>query len=79
MTIFTVVNAVLLEPLPNPQADRIVTVTHQAPGLQLPSAELLISPGLVDPDKAVVRWVFSASNRTAMLRWGCNRFSQNYR
>jgi len=48
VAIFTVVNAVLLEPLPYPQADRIVTVTHQAPGLQLPSAELQISPGLLD-------------------------------
>jgi putative ABC transport system permease protein len=48
VAIFTVVNAALLEPLPYPQADRVVTVTHQAPGLQLPSAELQISPGLVD-------------------------------
>ncbi len=42
VAIFTVVNAVLLQPLPYPEADRIVTVRHNAPGLSLP--ELEISP-----------------------------------
>jgi putative ABC transport system permease protein len=46
VAIFTVVNAVLLQPLPYPDADRIVTVRHNAPGLSLP--ELEISPGLVE-------------------------------
>jgi putative ABC transport system permease protein len=46
VAVFTVVNAILLEPLPYPQADRIVTVLHHAPGLQLP--DLQVSPGLVD-------------------------------
>ncbi len=46
VAIFTLVHAVLLNPLPYPGADRIVTVTHQAPGLNLPVLE--VSPGLVD-------------------------------
>jgi predicted permease len=46
VAIFTLVNAILIQPLPYPDADRIVTVTHQAPGLGLPG--LQISPGLVD-------------------------------
>ena len=46
VAIFTVVHAVLLQPLPYPDADRIVTVRHNAPGLALP--ELEISPGLVE-------------------------------
>jgi len=46
VAIFTLVNAVLLKPLPYRDADRIVTVTHNAPGLELPGLE--ISPGLVD-------------------------------
>ncbi len=46
VTIFTVVDGVLLEPLPYPDSDRIVAVEHHAPGLELP--DLQISPGLVD-------------------------------
>jgi putative ABC transport system permease protein len=46
VAIFTVVNAILLQPLPYPQADRIVTVFHNARGLELPVLE--VSPGLVD-------------------------------
>ena len=36
VAIFTVVNAILLRPLPYPEAERIVTVLHHAPGLNLP-------------------------------------------
>lgn len=43
VAIFTVVNAVLLRSLPYPEADRIVSVRHHAPGLDLP--ELGNSPG----------------------------------
>jgi hypothetical protein len=43
---FTVINAVLLRPLPYPDADRIVTIRHHAPGLNLP--ELQSSPSLID-------------------------------
>lgn len=46
IAIFTVVNAVLLRPLPYPDSDRIVTLRHHAPGLDLP--ELQSSPGLID-------------------------------
>jgi putative ABC transport system permease protein len=47
VAIFTLVDAILLRPLPYPEASRIVTVTHHAPGLlDLPALEM--SPGLVD-------------------------------
>ncbi len=36
VAIFTVVNAVLLRPLPYPDSDRIVVVGHHAPGLNFP-------------------------------------------
>src|SRR5262245_7065497 len=45
VAIFTVVNAVLLRPLPFPDANRIVTILHHAPGVNLP--ELQSSPGLI--------------------------------
>ncbi len=45
VAIFTVVNAVLLRPLPFPDAGRIVTIRHHAPGIGLP--ELNSSPGLI--------------------------------
>lgn len=41
--IFTFVNAILLEPLPYPESDRIVEVRHHAPAIDLP--ELNNSPG----------------------------------
>ncbi len=50
VAIFTVVNSVLLRPLPYPDADRIVTIRHHAPGIDLP--ELQSSPGLIDHYRA---------------------------
>lgn len=38
--IFTLVNAIVLQPLPHPDADRLVVVKHAAPGLGLTEAEL---------------------------------------
>jgi putative ABC transport system permease protein len=50
VAIFTVVNSVLLRPLPYPDADRIVTIRHHAPGINM--AELQSSPGLLDHYRA---------------------------
>jgi len=36
VAIFTVVNAVLIQPLPYPDSDRIVSIKHHAPGIDLP-------------------------------------------
>lgn len=44
LAVFTVVNAVLLRPLPFPDSERIVSIRHHAPGIGLP--ELNSSPGL---------------------------------
>lgn len=43
VAIFTVVNSVLIQPLPYPESERIVNVNHHAPGLDLP--DLQASPG----------------------------------
>ncbi|HEU5208579.1 MAG TPA: ABC transporter permease [Longimicrobiales bacterium] len=43
VAIFAVINGVLLRPLPYPESERIVSVMHHAPGLQLPDLEN--SPG----------------------------------
>jgi putative ABC transport system permease protein len=45
VTIFTVVNGVLLRPLPFPESERIITINHHAPGLDLP--ELANSRGTI--------------------------------
>jgi putative ABC transport system permease protein len=45
VAIFTVVNAVLLRPLPYPDADRVIAIRHHAPGLT--QAELQSSTGLI--------------------------------
>lgn len=45
VAIFAVVNAVLIEPLPYPESDRIVTIRHRAPGLSM--QELESSGGMV--------------------------------
>ena len=46
VAIFTLVNAILLQPLPFPEADRLVSVDHHAPGIDLP--RLNNSPGTLD-------------------------------
>jgi putative ABC transport system permease protein len=43
--VFAVLYAVLLRPLPYPEADRIVEIFHHAPGLNLP--DVRSSPGLI--------------------------------
>jgi hypothetical protein len=50
VAIFTVVNSVLLRPLPYPDSDQIVTVRHHAPGINMP--ELQSSPGLIEHYRA---------------------------
>jgi predicted permease len=39
LAIYTIIQSVLLRPLPYPDSDRIVTVVHRAPGLDLPELE----------------------------------------
>ena len=41
--ILSVVNGVLLQPLPYPDADRLVRVFHSAPGLNLPQTDIGLS------------------------------------
>ena len=46
VAIFTVVNAVLIRPLPYPDSDRIVEIRHHMPGLGMPNVQS--SVGLID-------------------------------
>lgn len=71
VAIFTVVNAVLLRPLPFPDADRIVTIRHHAPGINLP--ELQSSPGLISlyrEDARTLTRVAGYESRERNLTWG---------
>jgi predicted permease len=43
VAIFTIVNSILIRPLPYPESDRIVWIRHHAPGIDLPMVEN--SPG----------------------------------
>jgi predicted permease len=45
VAIFTVVNSVLLRPLPFPRSERIIEIRHHAPGLNMPEIES--APGLI--------------------------------
>lgn len=46
-TIFTVVNRVILQPLPYPESESMIWVDHVAPGIELPG-EIGLSQGLFD-------------------------------
>jgi predicted permease len=45
VAMFTVVNAVLIQPLPYPESDRVVEIIHHAPGLNMP--DMQSAPGLI--------------------------------
>jgi len=62
--IFTVVNAVLIRPLPYPEPDRVVSVLQTAPGLGLEDAQLSDAIYLIY--RSTTRcWKTSASTGTA--------------
>ncbi|MGC4051691.1 MAG: ABC transporter permease [Paludibaculum sp.] len=42
-TIFSVIDGVLLKPLPYPQSERLVALRHMAPGLHIPDMNLAVS------------------------------------
>jgi len=66
VALFTVVNSVLLRPLPYPDSERIVVVDHHAPGLNLP--ELDSSPGLIELYRASARTVGSIAATRGVAR-----------
>jgi putative ABC transport system permease protein len=59
VAIFSVVNAVLLRALPYPDANRIVTVRHHAPGINMP--ELQSAPGLIQHYRESSRTLISVA------------------
>jgi putative ABC transport system permease protein len=67
LAIFTVVNTVLIRPLPYPDSHRIVEVRHHAPGLNMPDLES--SPGLIQ------RYRQSARTLTPMAAYSNRRLN----
>jgi predicted permease len=65
LAIFTVVNAVLIRPLPYPDSNRIVVVRHHAPGVNMPDLES--APGLIQ------RYRQSARTLTPMAAYNNRR------
>jgi predicted permease len=66
VAIFTVLNAVVLRPLPYPDSDRIVEIRHHAPGLGMP--DLASSPGMIARYRSHARTVAPvAGYRTLLL------------
>ena len=53
VAMFTVVNAVLIRPLPYPDSDRVVEIIHHAPGLKMP--DMQSAPGLIVKYRESVR------------------------
>jgi hypothetical protein len=49
--IFSVVEGVLLKPLPYPQADRLIGVWHTAPGVNLPNLNMAPSIYFIDREQ----------------------------
>jgi putative ABC transport system permease protein len=67
VAIFTVVNAVLLRPLPYPESERIVEIRHHAPGLNMPNIQS--SAGLVQ------KYRQSARTLTAVAGYDAQRLN----
>jgi predicted permease len=67
VAIFTVVNAVLIKPLPYPDSERIVEIRHHAPGLNMAHVEN--SPGLIE------KYRQSARTLTRMAGYDMRRFN----
>jgi putative ABC transport system permease protein len=66
VAIFCVVNAVLLRPLPYPDAHDLVTIRHHAPGLELP--ELENSPGTLRLYRDQANWLEALGAFTTVQR-----------